>query len=184
MGVQAIRGYLGQFTLLRSITANAGRSDRQGQRQSERALERLSRRCGPMATNYRRSVVRDGSRTNTLARLETARYAIAHRPSLVMVAVDGRLRDGQTATEGATRGTGPAHCLATGGPGSSRWDRFIARIARHRPPSPAVREADATFTAQIDRYNIVREHQGREPVRRDDFVDVLQRPPTTGGHDA
>lgn len=166
------------------ITANAGRSDRQGQRQSERALERLSRRCGTMATNHRRTVWRDSSHPILLARLETARYAVTHRPSLVMVAVDGRLRDGQTATQGATRSAGPAHCFATGGPGPSRWDRFIARVARNRPPSPAVLAADRTFTEAVNRYNRVREHQGLPPKRREDFVDVLGRPPANGGHDA
>lgn len=135
-----------------------------------------------MATNYRRTVVRDGSPAHRMARLEAARYAVSRRSSLVLVATDGRLRDGQTATPGATCGAGPAHCFATGGPGPSRWDRFVQRVTRNRTPSRAVIEADRTFTEAVIRYNRVREHQGREPLRRDDFVDILARPPEN--HDA
>lgn len=154
---------------------------------SERALERLSRRCGAMATNYRRTIVRDGSPAHRMARLETARYAITHRPSLVMVADNGWVDRRQPAQRRTTQGDGRSvdgagqtdrGLAARSGPGC--WDRFIQRVTRRGTVSPSVRTADATLTASLDRYNRVREYQGREPLKRtdlglDEITDELTR---------
>lgn len=130
-----------------------------------------------MATTSGRRGSRHRHRAFPLDALSQDTHPIPLRPVYFLDGGYGGPGAGEYSTPGTTRGAGPTDYLAASGPEPSRWDRLVTRLTRNREPSPAVKAANETLTVQIDQYNRVREIQKRPLLRRDDFVDILDRPP-------
>lgn len=130
-----------------------------------------------MATDNRRSLRDWDDREVVLEKVARRLQSQPVRPFTVMGALDQWPRADYHATPGTTRSTGRTDYFPASRPKPSRWDRIIARVTRDQPTAPEVIAADDKLTDAINQYNRVRALQGRPLVRRDDFVDVLDRPP-------
>ncbi len=115
-----------------------------------------------------------------LAAIQESRYSWAGWATLEQGAGHRGLRDGEPAVPATTCSAGQTDLVFASGPGSSRWDRIVARFARNRPTSEAIRDATESLADHLAHYNQTRKMMGQPPITSDDldrhFMEIALTP--------